>query len=255
VLADAETADAANELLLRYNIASLPDTHVYVCQEEPAGRASAASKKLLAYLKKHSSVSMEFPVLTGTPLAQWIIDACATQGCAIAPAAISGLIQRAGGDSWRLAQEIAKLCAFTYASGEKSITPNAVHQLVPAVYERDEWELSNALAGKDKRGVLSALFRRISEGTPEQLLLGSLAAGIRTLMTVKDLSERHTPPALIAKTAALHPYVVTKTLRGASLYTSAQLRQTLSQLARLDREFKDGRADATDSLFQIVLEL
>ncbi len=255
VLTDSETASEFHGLLTQYDIAKLSDTIVCICQQEPAGRASAASKKLISYLGKNATISAEFPSMTGMLLARWITDECARQECAIAPAAVPELIARVGNDTWALAQEISKLCAFSYTSEEKTITRDAVSQIVPAVHERDEWELSNALAGKDKRGVLVALFRRLSEGTPEQLLLGSLAAGIRTLITIKDLSERHMTPALIAKTAALHPYVVTKTMRGASAYTATQLRRTLSELSWLDRAFKDGRADATDSLFRIMLEL
>lgn len=254
-LADAETASELHELLTQYGVAALPDAVICISQLEPAGRPSAASKKLTSYLEKHAKTSQEFKPLTGTALARWVRDVCADQGCTISPDAVAELLRRTGDDTWMLANEISKLCAFSYTSEGKHITLTAVRETVTAVQERDEWELSNALAGKDKRGVLAALFRRLAEGTPEQLILGSLAAGIRTLMIVKDLSERRMTPALIARTAALHPYVVSKTLRGATLYTAPQLRRTLSELSLLDRAFKDGRADATDSLFRIVLEL
>ena len=131
----------------------------------------------------------------------------------------------------------------------------SVRLLVPAPYRYDEWELSNAIAARDKRGAVAALFKRVREGAPEPLMVGSLASAVRTLMMVRDLADRGRPATAIAKATGLHPYVVSKTLRGAAAYEPHALREAHRMLAALDRSSKEGAADAVDGLFATLLAL
>lgn len=251
-LADARTAERMTDILDRYDPARMTDVTVVVRHEGESDGRSAAAKSLLAYLTKKSSEHTEFEPLKGAALDAWVTDFCVRRGCTIAPAALALVTQRTAGDGWALAQELEKLCAYAQNG---AIDAHAIHALVAPPPERDEWELSNALAAQDKRGAIGALWRRLSQGTAEQLLLGSLASGIRTLMTVKDLAGRGLSPAAVAKTAGLHPYVVTKTLRGAASYTGEQLAGAHERLAGLDRSAKSGHADMTDGLFAVLLSL
>ncbi len=70
---------------------------------------------------------------------------------------------------------------------------------------------------------------------------------------VKDLAARGTPPASIAKLSGLHPFVVSKTLRGATTTDADALRRTHVALAKLDRSAKEGTAHNADELFSILL--
>jgi DNA polymerase III delta subunit len=226
------------------------ETDILLVQRMPE-RPSAARKQALKALERHVDRTEVFSALSGTSLAEWIRSFCGERGCSIEPAAVAELTARAGDDSWVLANELEKLCAY----GAPAITIAAVRSLVPAPATEDEWELANALAAHDKRRAVSALFRRLHDGTPEQLLLGSIASSVRSLLMVRDLAGRGNAAGAIAAATGLHPYVVSKTLRGAAAYDTARLTRAHRMLAALDLQAKNGQADAADGLFAVLLAL
>ena len=223
VFSDADTADTFKDLLETYAVSTLADITLAVCREGDGGRESAATKALQAYLTKHSAHTAVFGPLKGSEQEAWIKQYCAERGCQIDPQAIASLIRRTGGDSWVLANELSKLCAYSYPL---SINLAAVDTLVPLLQERDEFELSNALAAGNKRQALAALWRRLKEGAAEQLILGLLAYSVRTLLT-----------------------------RSGSGISSQKLQQAHAALAQLDRDGKSGASAVDDRLFAVILDM
>ena len=250
ILANVQTAEQTYDILTRYDIAKDPSI-IVIGVSSSENRPSAATKQLTAYLDRHAQ-SQSFELLTGAERVRWINDFCAQRDSSIQPTAITTLIGRLPPDGWALALELEKLCA--YADGQ-TITSNMVTELVPLMDERNEFELTDALYAHNKRGIISALWRRLSDGTAEQLILGTLASGIRTMLIAQSLASRGLDTGAIAKTAGIHPFVAQKALRGANTYTEQQLRAAHGHLAQLDRSAKDGHADIIDSLMAVALEL
>lgn len=209
-------------------------------------------KKILSLLVRASDTTTELSPLTGKALEMWISEYCSQRQGSITPAASRMLQQRTEQDAGRISLELEKLCA--YAQGTV-IDETMVRLLTPARTERDEWELSNAIASYDKRSIVSALWRKLNEGTPEQMLVGSLAAGLRNLIMTNDLVNRHQPSAAIAKLTGLHPFVISKTMRGATIANTERLIRAYCTLATLDRASKEGTAHTVDGLFSCVLSL
>lgn len=176
-----------------------------------------------AALTKHVDSMQSFDPLTALETRQWVMATCTARGTNIQPDALSALMQRTAGESWMLANELEKLCAY---SGSAPITLDAVNALVPTRQEQDEWRLSNALAAGNKRVTIATLWERITSGAPMPLLVGSVAHATRTLLT-----------------------------RGSRTYTQSQLVRAHRALAELDRDSKSGLADAEDGLFSILLAL
>lgn len=241
----AEVADVVK----RYALAKATDVTLIIVQDTSS---KCYDKKALTSLSKIAERCEVFEPLSGAPLTKWIQGFCQERNTSIEPTASMALVQRTDGTTLVLANELEKLCAYTSGS---PISLNAVHALVPTRYDQDEWELSNALASLDKRAAVTALWRRLQNGASEQMLLGSLASGIRNVSMVKDLQDRHQPTATIAKLSGLHPFVVSKTVRGAAKADRDALRRAHCGLAHLDRAAKDGRADAVDGLYAILLAL
>jgi len=225
-------------------------TDFLLVQVMPA-KPAAAQKDLFRKLARLAGRTDAFEPLEGEKLASWVRSYCTERGCTIEPAAVAELTARTGNDSWALSGELEKLCAYA----APAVTLSAVRTLVAAPARRDEWELSNAIAAHDKRRAVSALFRCVQDGVPEQLLLGTVAAGVRSLMMVRDMGDRGTTPAGIAGATGLHPYVISKTLRGATAADPVRLRRSHDLLATLDRHAKDGRADTIDGLFAVLVSL
>lgn len=238
------------ELLKHTDAPSLTDVRIILVHRN-IPKETDTNKKTLAKLVRMAGTTTEYSPLKGAKLLSWVRDYCAEIGGTIDSGAAEELISRTGGDTWTLANELEKLCAYTGGG----VTLGSVRTLVPQPAQEDNWELSNALAAHNKRGVIAALYRRIAAGVPEQLLIGSLASTLRSLMMVRELTDRGSSSAMIAKTTGLHPFVVSKTLRGAQLYEPQALRQAHQNLAHLDRSIKNGLADGTDGLFGILMAL
>lgn len=249
IIARNGACDAVADVVKRYAVGKAKDVTLVVVQDL---NAKGYDKKILASLTKTAERIESFEPLKGAALATWVRDYCRQRATSIESAALAELLQRTNDDLWMLANELEKLCAYAHGS---VIDSGAVHVLVPSRYDQDEWELSNALAAVDKRGAVTALWRRLQEGVSEQMLLGSLAAGIRNVSMVKDLQDRHQPVGTIAKLTGLHPFVVSKTVRGAAKADGTSLRRAHLRLAQLDRTAKNGLSDTVDGLFSILLAL
>jgi len=251
ILANAEIADTVHDLFAQHDVARLSDIMVIACQEGPSGRESASAKKLTAYLQKNSAQTTEFLPLQGIQLTHWINEFCFQRARTIEPVAASLVSGRASHDSWVLANELEKLCAYS----DGIITADMVRLLVPAIREQDEFALSNALIAGNKRDAIAALWTRLRQGAAGQLLLGALAYATRTVLAVGDLAARRTPAGVIAKTLGLAPFVVTKTLTTISGRDLKKVAHTHTALAALDRNTKEGHVDLEDGLFSTLIDL
>ncbi|MCC6934382.1 MAG: DNA polymerase III subunit delta [Candidatus Yanofskybacteria bacterium] len=233
----------------QHRIANIPDITLIAIHNADHPEHDAESAKTLHSL---ATQHQDIQPLSPEERIRWGQQFCTEQGCEGSRAALSILFDRVGGDLRAASHELEKVCAYVRHG---AITPDVVIMLVRPRYERDEWGLSNAIAAYDKRGIMTSLWKRVMEGAPEQLLVGSLAAGIRTALMVADLRSRGMAPGAIAKTSGLHPFVVAKTLRGAAAARIESLREAHLALARLDRLAKDGLAQSADALFSVMLRL
>jgi DNA polymerase III delta subunit len=232
------------------NAAAIPDADLVLVQPTapkiPAGVARA--------LKRLETLATNIEVcgpLAGEAALQWVRQFCGKRDRTITATAVQELLRRTEHTSWATAQELEKLCAYVHTE----ITLADVQTIVSRPPSIDQWELSNALADQQKRKTLTALWRKVHEGTAEPLLIGAVAASMRTLLMIRDLTDRNTTASVIAKITGLHPFVISKTLRGARAYTPNSLKTAHTALAALDRQTKMGRADAVDGLFSILLNL
>jgi DNA polymerase-3 subunit delta len=244
------TVEDTAKRLERCGAATSEDVDV-VLVEATATKLAAGPTKALAKLEGIAHRTTACQPFTGAQAIQWVRDFCRSRDRTLEDGAAQELVRRIDGDGWALANELEKLCAYA----DTAITVEAVRALVAQPQSVDQWELSNALAGRDKRGSVAALWRKVREGTPEPLLVGAVASAVRTLVMVRDLADRGQPATVIAKTTGLHPFVVSKNLAGARAYTPATLVSAHRALAVLDRQAKTGQADAIDGLFSILLGL
>lgn len=241
------TADLA-ETLKEQGAATRADVHCIAVF--PSLGMLAAQKKLLARIQALATTVESYDPLTGAAQNAWASELVTARGGRIDPPALRELLARTGGDSWAIAHEIEKLCAW---AGEEPITLAAVTTLVPASAERDQWALSNAIGSGNKRAGVVALWRALQAGEESFALIGMLAASFRTLTLTSDLARRNTPSARIATLCGLHPFVVSKTLTHARATEPATAAQALSSLAHLEQRAKQGLRDSVDGLYDILL--
>jgi DNA polymerase III delta subunit len=237
------------DILERYEVSSMDDITLIAAQNTSL---KSTEKKTLTLLLQAADSAKEIQPMTGRTLETWIHEYCRLRDCTITPEAVRLLLRCVGPDMQRTTLELEKLCAYTQKG---DINETSVRMLVKEPAERDEWGLSNALAAHDKRAVVASLWQKVQDGTPEPLLLGAVASGLRNLMLIKDLTVQKRPATDIAKLTGIHPFVVSKTTRGAMLADTQRLKNAYIALARLDRDAKDGITDTVDGLFSLLLTL
>lgn len=237
------------DILERYELTTMDDIVLLAVQNTTL---KSLEKKVFASLIRTADSTRELKPMAERSLEAWLHEYCRLRDCTVTPGAARLLLQRVGQDTQRVSMELDKLCAFAQKG---SIDEHAVRLLVREPVERDEWGLSNALAAHDKRAVVATLWQKVHDGTPEPLLVGSVASGLRNLMLIKDLTVQKRSAAEIAKLTGIHPFVISKSSRGAMLADSQRLKSAYIALARLDRDAKDGVTDTVDGLFSLLLTL
>jgi DNA polymerase III subunit delta len=220
----------------------LAETLAHAADETTVVVADAAldkRTKLYKFLKAHSSFK-EFSQLNDAQLALWLQGEATRLGGALGTREARHLIERAGRDQWRLANEIDKLVSFA-----PEVTAGAIDQLVDATPEGTAFELLDAaLAGN--RSQLQQLLGVLRTQEDPYKLFGLLASQIHALAVVATAGTRS--PDTIAKEAGLHPFVVRKTQAVAARLGVKRVAQVAADVARCDIQLKSTSADPWDVL-------
>lgn len=186
----------------------------------------------------------------GRELQKWIREECENLGGRISITAVISLAQTIELDTWLLAQEIRKLCA--YASGEE-ISVSDVELLVQPAIKQNVFALTDAIASKASSRAIMLLDRQLFHGADPIQLLGILAWQFRVLLTVGDLHDRGLQAKDIAKRSKLNPFVVQSALRYIGMIPAETLCQHLNTLHSLDVAAKQGKCELASDLFSFVL--
>jgi DNA polymerase-3 subunit delta len=158
------------------------------------------------------------------------------------------------GDSSRaLAGEVEKLCTYVGPGGRIGL--EEVHALTMASRSARVFDLTDALARRDRGRGLVILHELLDSGESPFGIVALVAVQTRSLIQVKALSEqRGIRPAEIARTAGLAPYMVEKSLPLARQFTFAQLEATHRRLLDIDASLKQSKMTPEMALDLLVCE-
>jgi DNA polymerase-3 subunit delta len=159
-------------------------------------------RKVATALSKGCTV-VSFDPLSEAEALRWAEARVKASGCRIDPNALGALADLVGTDLSRLAIEVDKL---TTHAGRGQIGLAAVRALVPRASEGEVWDLTDAVAGRDRKRALRVLVRQLDAGEEPLALLGMLAATYRKMLLAKELMQRHAPAAEVQATVKLPPW-------------------------------------------------
>lgn len=249
IFSDPETVLGIME---KFDLIKDPNISVLITGEDSAKLLSAKSKELFKYLTSRDVLTREFNYLSGSKLENWIISQCQERGSRIDSEAIKTLIFLRGSDSWSLIQEIGKIC--TYAR-RGSISRNIVSELVAGSVDMSIFELTDALARRDKTGAFSCLYQALNSGQKPGDILSMIAFQFRNLIMLRDLVDREVAVTEIIKKTGLHPFVAKKTVGFVKNFTGAELKERHRKLMDIDISSKSGQRDVVDGLFNFVFQV
>ena len=201
--------------------------------------------KLFEYLAKKPNQSQNFHTMKEYEIKSWIGDFSNSLGVDFTGEAVDFLTASCGADLWRLDSEIRKLADYKIKG---VISKSQVEDLIMPGANYKMFELTDALAKKDKKRALEALYEALDNDEKPVELLGLLAWQIRNLLRFKLNPDK--PSEL-----KLHPFVLEKTKAAAKLFSIEELDAILSKIIDMDLTFKTSEADAKTALSLLISEI
>ena len=187
----------------------------------------------------------------GAAIESWIKKRAQSIGVTISPDAAALLANLIGNQLRLLANELDKLA--TYAGNRATITVDDVHKLSAHVQEARIFDLTDALAQRNRTQALNILHDLLADGEPPLKLISTITTQIRSLLLVKELSSKGMRSAQIASTIGVAPFIADKALRQVGKFTPAQLEGAYRQLLATDATLKRSRMTPEIALDLLVV--
>lgn len=229
-------------------IPQMPETTVLVVQTDDALKDA---DPLLRAAQRYGRAHLCNPP-HGAQLEAWLTRRAKAQGARLDPDAATLLASEVGDNLRLLAGEIDKLS--TYAGSGGTIRVAEVRLLTPASRQTKVFDLTDALARRDRSRALALLHELLANGESPLGIVALTAYQTRTLLQVKTLSERGLRAPQIAQVAGMAPFVAEKSLTLAQRFTIAQLEAAHRSLLEVDTALKRSRMTPEMALDLLVVE-
>jgi DNA polymerase-3 subunit delta len=227
----SKKADAANALLP--TLEQLPDTTFLLMIEAEPDKRTSIFKAVTQMATQRLFMKPQ-----GAQLNTWVVRRAETLGSRIDLQTAAYLVSWVGNDLHALYNEIQKLSLF--CEGQQVTVP-MIDLLVTDNVQKSIFTLTDQLSKKDFSGALETIDSLQKQGEDASFVFAMITRQFRLLLEMKALAEEGLAPPQIARTMAVHPFVVQNTLRFSKNFTHGQLRAALTALLELDRRLKSGR--------------
>ncbi len=201
--------------------------------------------ELFKYLIKKPNQAQNFKLLKASEVKSWAKQFSNSLGIDLTGEALDFLISNCGLDLWRLDCEIKKLADFEIKG---VVSRSQVEELVVPSANYNIFRLTDALARKDKKKALEALYVALDNGEKPTELLGLLAWQIRNLLRFKSNPDK-------SSDLKLHPFVLEKIRESVRFFSVDELNVVLSKIIDLDLAFKTGDLNEKTALSLLISEL
>jgi DNA polymerase III subunit delta len=226
---------AGFEKALAEHIPEMPDTTVLILLLE---EALEASSPLIKAAEQHGK-TFQSTLPKGAALENWIGKRAKNINVKIQPEAVSLLANFIGNNLRLLANEIDKLA--TYVGPGGTIRVEDVRQLSAQVQEARIFDLTDALAQRNRKQALNIMHDLLADGEPPLKLISTITSQVRSLLMVKELAQKGMRSGQVAATLGMAPFIVEKAMRQVNNFNIAQLEGAYRQLLATDAALKRSR--------------
>lgn len=226
---------AAFDKALAEHIAQMAETTVLIVLAE---ETLEASNPLVKAAEKYGKV-LQNTLPKGAALEGWITKRAKGLNVTITKEATGLLANFIGNNLRLLANELDKLATYVGAGG--TISPEHIRQLSAQVQEARIFDLTDALSQRNRKQALNILHDLLSDGEPPLKLISTITSQVRSLLLVKELSQKGMRTAQIASTLGMAPFIVEKAYRQVGKFSMSQLEGIYRQLMATDAALKRSR--------------
>ena len=188
----------------------------------------------------------------GAALENWIGKRAKSYGVSISPDATSLLANFIGNQLRLLASELDKLA--TYVGKGGTIQADDVRKLSAQVQEARIFDLTDALAQRNRKQALDILHDLLADGEPPLRLISTITFQIRSLLLVKELAQKGMRGPQIASTIGIAPFAAEKALRQVGKFSPAQLENAYRHLLETDAALKRSRLTPEMALDLLLIQ-
>lgn len=210
-----------------------------------------ASSPLLKAAQEHGKV-IQCTLPKGAALESWINKRAQTLGVKITPEATSLLANFTGNHLRMLANELDKLAS--YAGERAIINVEDVRLLSGQAQEARIFDLTDALAQRNRKQALDLLHDLLADGEPPLKLISTITSQVRSLLLVKELANDGLRIQQIVTATGMAPFVAEKALRQVGKFQTAQLEGAYRQLLATDAALKRSRMTPEMALDLLVVD-
>ncbi len=209
-----------------------------------------ATSPLLKAFQAHGTV-IQSTLPKDAALESWIKKRAQSIGVKISGEAVKLLADFIGNQLRLLANELDKLATYVGAGG--TIEANHVRLLSAEVQASRTFDLTDALAQRNRAQALNLLHELLADGQHPLALLPMITSQVRNLLLVKEMAASGLRAAQIASAIGSPPFVVEKSLRNVGKFSTAQLEQTYRRLLETDAALKRSRLTPEMALDLLVV--
>jgi DNA polymerase-3 subunit delta len=242
----AETRGGFEKGLAEY-LARLPATTTLIALMDDE---MPASSPLLKAAQEHGKV-IQCTLPKGAALESWINKRAQAIGVKITPEATSLLANFTGNQLRMLANELDKLA--TYVGERAIIAVEDVRLLSAQAQEARIFDLTDALAQRNRKQALDLLHDLLADGEPPLKLISTITSQVRSLLLVKELANDGLRIQQIVAATGMAPFVAEKALRQVGKFKTAQLEGAYRQLLATDAALKRSRMTPEMALDLLVV--
>ncbi len=228
-------------------IPHLPETTVLIVLVDEELTSSSPLRKAA---EEHGKV-MQYTLPKGAALESWISRRATSLGVKITSDATTMLANFIGNQLRLLANELDKLA--TYVGPGATITVEDVRQLSAQVQEARIFDLTDALAQRNRKQALDLLHDLLADGEPPLKLISTITSQVRSLLLVKELADNGLRISQIVSATGMAPFVAEKALRQIGKFSPAQLEGAYRQLLATDAALKRSRLTPDMALDLLVV--
>ena len=239
---------AGFEKELAEHVATMQETTILVVLAE---EALEASSPLVKAAEQYGKV-IQNTLPKGAALENWITKRAKHLSVSITPEAKKLLGDFIGNNLRLLANELDKLA--TYVGKGATINIDDIRQLSAQVQEARIFDLTDALAQRNRQQALNILHDLLSDGEPPLKLLSTITSQVRSLLLVKELAQKGMRAPQIVSALGMAPFIVDKSLRQVSKFSPAQLESAYHQLLATDAALKRSRLTPEMALDLLVVQ-
>lgn len=237
----------AFEKALGEHVAEMPDSTVLILLID---ETLEDANPLVKAAQKHGKV-LASHVPKGKALENWILKRAKSIDVKMMPDAAALLANYSGNQLRLLANEIDKLA--TYVGKDGTISTKEVQLLSPQVQEARIFDLTDALAQRNRKQALNILHDLLADGEAPLRLISTITSQVRSLLLVKELAQKRERSGQIAAKLGMAPFLVEKSLRQVNNFTPAQLETIYRQLMATDAALKRSRLTPEMALDLLII--